>query len=61
MIYDLPDELSTVYSAPPLVLDFAKIPKARSVEGIITARNVLTKLVYANDYNAFPLIRDRLV
>jgi hypothetical protein len=61
MIYDLPDELSMVYSAPPLVLDFAKIPKARLVEGIITARNVITKLVYGSDYNAFPLIRDRII
>ena len=61
MIYDLPDELSMVYSAPPLILDFAKIPKARAVEGILTARNLITKLVYGNDYNVFPLIRDRLV
>ena len=61
MIYDLPDELSMVYSAPPLVLDFTKIPKARLIEGILTARNVITKLLYGNDYNAFPLIRNRII
>lgn len=61
MIYDLPDELSMVYSAPPLSLDFTKIPKARAVEGILTARNLITKLMYGSDYNVFPLIRNRLV
>ena len=61
MIYDLPDELSMVYSAPPLILDFTKIPKARLVEGILTARNVITKLLYGNDYNEFPLIRNRII
>ena len=61
MIYELPDELSMVYSAPPLVLDFTKIPKAKLIEGILTARNVITKLVYGSDYNMFPLIRNRLL
>ena len=61
MIYDLPDELSMVSSAPPLIIDFTKIPKPRLIEGIITARNLITKLVYARDYNAYPLIRARLV
>ena len=61
MIYDLPDELSCAFSAPPLKLDFATIPKQKLIEGIINARNIITKLVYSPDYNMFPLIRNRLV
>ncbi len=61
MIYDLPDELSCAFSAPPLKLDFATMPKPKLIEGIVNARNIITKLVYSPDYNVFPLIRNRLV
>lgn len=60
-IYNLSDELSEVYNAPPLEINISKTPRKQLVEGIVYARNIINKLLYDPSYNMFPLIRDRLI